>query len=89
MEIIHDKPERTFYVEVEGVRARLEYGLRDGVLEVLHTIVPGKIGGRGIAGALVSAAYDYAQSEHLRFKATCSYAQMWLKRYQEQHNTPL
>lgn len=81
MEVIHDKKEHVFYVDLDGVRAHLEYELGDGLFNVVHTIVPSAIGGRGVAGALVSAAYDYSRSECLRFVPTCSYAKAWLERY--------
>ena len=47
----------------------------------MHTIVPVGISGRGVAGALVSAAYDYSCAECLRFVPKCSYAKAWLERY--------
>ena len=81
MDIIHDKSSHHFYVEMEGERAYLEYALQNGELNILHTVVPSAIGGRGVAGALVSAAYDYARSECLCFVPTCSYAKAWLERY--------
>ena len=55
----------------------------DGALDVRHTIVPGEIGGRGIASALVKAAYDYALANELVPVATCSYAVKWLERHPE------
>ena len=61
----------------------LMYHVADGALDVRHTIVPGEIGGRGIASALVKAAYDYALANELVPVATCSYAVKWLERHPE------
>ena len=38
---------------------------------------------RGIASALVKAAYDYARCKCLKPVATCSYAVIWLQRHPE------
>ena len=48
-----------------------------------YTIVPSEIGGRGIASALVKAAYDFALENALKPIATCSYAVVWLQRHPE------
>ena len=51
--------------------------------DIRHTIVPEEIGGRGIASALVKAAYDYARCKCLKPVATCAYAVVWLQRHPE------
>lgn len=43
----------------------MSYDLVDGCLNIEHTIVPREIEGRGIAAALVKAAYDYALDHDL------------------------
>ena len=65
---------------VAGFPAYVESRREDNVLDVIHTIVPPALEGRGIASRLVGAAYDYAREEGLTFKATCSYAVAWLQR---------
>ena len=47
-------------------------------MDILHTYVPRPIRDRGIASALVEAAYRYAQEEDLSCQATCPYARAWL-----------
>lgn len=84
MEIIHDEKSRRFVTEEDGFSAYVEYQLTaDGGLDILHTIVPKEIGGRGIASALVKAAYDYAWDKGLKPVATCPYAVVWLQRHPE------
>lgn len=58
MNIEHFPEKKVFQTVVDGETARLMYHVADGALDVRHTIVPGEIGGRGIASALVKAAYD-------------------------------
>ena len=83
MEIKHEKDLCRFEVEVDGYKGYVDYKLVDGGLDIRHTIVPKEIGGRGIASALVKAAYDYARAEGLKPVATCSYAVTWLQRHPE------
>ena len=75
MEIVHDEAKKQFKVEVDGYTAHVAY--------IRHTIVPEEIGGRGIASALVKAAYDYARCKCLKPIATCAYAVVWLQRHPE------
>lgn len=83
MNIEHDKEKEIFSVVVDGVTAHVSYKLIDGGLDIRHTIVPDEIGGRGIASALVKAAYDYALENGYKPVATCSYAVVWLQRHPE------
>ena len=83
MNIEHFPEKKVFQTVVDGETARLMYHVADGALDVRHTIVPSEIGGRGIASALVKAAYDYALANELVPVATCSYAVKWLERHPE------
>lgn len=80
-EVKHDEAARRFYVETDGETGYAEYVVKDGALDVIHTIVPKAIGGRGIAAAVVEAAYRYARRAGLRPEATCPYAAVWLQRH--------
>ena len=76
----HDKALSQISVEIEGHIALVEYDLRDGMLDIVHTYVPKPLEGRGIASELVRAAYDYAREQDVKPVATCSYAATWLER---------
>ncbi|WP_455625516.1 GNAT family N-acetyltransferase [Parabacteroides sp.] len=80
--IVKHYPEKyRFEVEENGMTAYAQYRLREDALDIIHTIVPIPMEGRGVAAALVEAAYKYAKEEGLRPLATCSYAVAWLKRH--------
>lgn len=83
MEVKHDESRQEFYVELEGHRAHVSYKIHDEGLDIRHTIVPEAIGGKGIASALVQAAYDYGRCKGLKAIATCPYAVVWLQRHPE------
>ena len=76
--ITHQPEQKLFKTEVDGRTAFVEYRLLGDYLDIIHTIVPKPIEGRGIAAALVKAAYDFALANGMKQKATCSYAVRWL-----------
>lgn len=81
MEIQHDIEGKKFFTIIDGNEAHVEYQVTDGQLDIIHTIVPHPLEGKGIASALVKYAYDYALSEGMKPAATCSYAKVWLQRH--------
>ena len=83
MNILHNPEQRRFTLTQNGETAHVAYLIENGALDIRHTIVPEAIGGKGIASALVKAAYDYAVENHLTPVATCSYAVIWLQRHPE------
>ena len=58
LSIIHRPETNRFETVVDGVTAYVEYRKEDDSIDILHTIVPPAIEGRGIASRLVGAAYD-------------------------------
>lgn len=81
--ITHQPEQHLFRTEVDGRTAFVEYRLFDDYLDIIHTIVPPPIEGRGIAAALVKATYEYAKENGFKPKATCWYAARWLERHPE------
>lgn len=82
-EIIHQPERNLFKAEVDGNTAFVQYRLTEDSLDIIHTVVPRPVEGRGIAAALVKAAYEYARSHGMKPEATCSYAVKWLERHPE------
>lgn len=83
LDINHHPIPGRFSVEVDGETAYLDYEMDDGVMHITHTVVPEAIGGRGIAGQLVQAAFDHARSEGWKVKTVCEYAEAWAGRHPE------
>lgn len=82
-DVVHDPERNRFEVKEDGLTAYVEYEQTEDSLDILHTIVPGQLEGRGIASAMVRAAYDYARTHGLKPLATCSYAVAWLQKHPE------
>lgn len=83
MRIDHQPDRDRFATTIDGHEAELDYRREGDVLVITHTGVPAAIGGRGIAGALVQAAVEYARSAALRVRPACSYAANWMERHPE------
>ena len=83
LDVVHNAAASRFQTSVDGVLCVLEYSLREGVMTITHTGVPDAVGGRGIAGALATAAFDAARREHWRVVPACAYVEAWSKRHPE------
>ncbi|WP_206860882.1 GNAT family N-acetyltransferase [Lysobacter changpingensis] len=82
-EIAHDPASGVFSTNVDGEVALLEYRREGNRMEIMHTGVPDAIGGRGIAGQLVRAAFEYAKAQGWHVHPRCSYAAAWVERHPE------
>lgn len=83
MDIRHDRHAHRFETLVEGQRCELAYRLEDARMVITHTGVPEPVGGRGIAGELVRAAFEAARAEGWRVVPRCAYAAAWVRRHPE------
>ena len=79
--IQHDPAAHRFSTTVDGYDCELTYLLREGVMAIVHTGVPAPVGGRGIASALVAAAFETAQAHGWKVDPVCSYAAAWARRH--------
>jgi predicted GNAT family acetyltransferase len=81
--IQHDRAAHRFETQVDGAECELDYTLTAAVMTITHTGVPSEVGGRGIASALVQAAFEAARSEGWKVVPECSYAAVWIGRHPE------
>ena len=82
-DITHDRLTQRFTITVEGVLCVLEYRLHDTVMTITHTGVPEEVGGRGIAAALATTAFEAARAEGWKVVPACSYASAFIQRHPE------
>ena len=83
LDVVHNGAANRFETVVDGALCVLEYKLRDGVMTITHTGVPEAVAGRGIAGALATAAFETARKQHWRVVPACAYVEVWIKRHPE------
>jgi predicted GNAT family acetyltransferase len=79
--IIDNQQQQQLQLSIEGELAFLEYRLKDGVIYLMHTEVPERLGGRGIGTALAAAAFDYAKAHNLKIKVYCPFVKKYLDRH--------
>jgi predicted GNAT family acetyltransferase len=82
-DIRHQPGAHRFSTSLDGLEAELDYRLAGGVMTILHTGVPPQIVGRGVAGALVQAAFEHARAAGLKVDPRCSYSDHWLRKHPE------
>lgn len=83
IKIIHDSEASRLYADIEGERCLLDYQRSGATITITHTGVPAKLGGRGIAAALVGAAFELARAEGWKVIPACSYAEVFAGRHPE------
>jgi hypothetical protein len=72
-----------FEAFVDGELCRADYRLADGVMRLVHTEVPRRLEGRGLAGQLVQAALDHARANGLKVVPVCGYVRAYMRRHKE------
>ncbi|MEY4564321.1 MAG: hypothetical protein RLZZ618_3598 [Pseudomonadota bacterium] len=83
LDIRHDPDAQRFECTVDGLRCEADYRLANGVMAMTHTGVPRALEGRGIAAALVSAAFDCARAQGYKINPLCSYVALYMRRHPE------
>ncbi|MBL8329008.1 MAG: N-acetyltransferase [Rubrivivax sp.] len=88
MRVEHHRDASRFEAWVDGECCVCQYRLvaDQGLVLFTHTEVPPRLGGRGIAAALVGAAFDWVRSEGLKLRPLCSYVAVYLRRHPQQQD---
>ncbi|MDH3733284.1 MAG: N-acetyltransferase [Gemmatimonadota bacterium] len=81
---IHDNTEAgRWEIAAEGAIAWLSYAMGPSVLVLVHTEVPERLGGRGLAGRLARHAMEIARVGGLKVEPQCPFMIGWLDRHGE------
>ena len=70
-------------LEIEGSTAFIEHKLVRDKLFLIHTEVPPALEGKGVAGAIVQKALQYAKDNNYKIVPICPFVQSYLKRHKE------
>lgn len=84
VQVVDVPAEARFVVRIDGAEAELVYRVSGDRIFLIHTEVPGSLGGRGIGGQLVRAALRRAEAEHLTIVPWCPFARRWLKEHPDE-----
>jgi predicted GNAT family acetyltransferase len=79
--VVNDEASRRFVIAEGAMEAFLQYRTRADRLILVHTEVPPKLGGRGLAGELIRTAIDHAEAHRLTVVPLCPLARSWLMRH--------
>jgi predicted GNAT family acetyltransferase len=81
IDVVDNTSRMQFEAAVDGHTALLVYRRHGDHLVLVHTEVPEALEGRGVGGALVSAAVDHAAAHGLVVEPQCPFARSWLQRH--------
>jgi predicted GNAT family acetyltransferase len=79
--VVHNAAHHRFEAHLGTEIARADYRLEGPVMQLVHTEVPPRFRGRGIAGKVVAAALAYARERKLTVMPLCSYARAYMRRH--------
>ena len=82
---VADRPDQSrFEILADGeIAGFVDYRLRDGELELLHTETDRRFRGHGLAGRLVRSVLDSARARHLAVLPYCPFARRWIADHPE------
>lgn len=73
MEVIHDKMNHQFTMQVYGQTAVVDYELREGKMFLVYSEVPFNLRGQGIGKVLVEKTFEKLTEEGYEAVAICGY----------------
>lgn len=72
-----------FEIGDDDETAYLEYSLSGNILELIHTEVPEKLRGRGLASSLAETSLRWAREHNLRVDVVCPTVREYLESHPE------
>jgi hypothetical protein len=82
-DIIDNKAQHRFELDVEGHIAKSFYRLADGVITFEHTEVPPELGGKGVGSRLIKGALDQVRGSGLQVMAECQFVKGYIEKHPE------
>ncbi|MGX1012019.1 putative GNAT family acetyltransferase [Bradyrhizobium japonicum] len=82
-DVIDNKADHRFELEVEGHLATEHYKLDGNVITFEHTDVPKELGGKGVGSKLVQGALDQVRAAGLKLIPQCPFVKAWIEKHPE------
>lgn len=86
LEVRHNPQASRFEAFVDGELCRADYRMSGNVMHIVHTEVPYRLEGRGLAGQVVQAALDFARANGLKVVPVCGYVRAYVRRHKATHD---
>ena len=83
LSVTNNLNQQQFEVQADGELALLQYRFHDKLLWLMHTDVPKKLEGHGVASLLAHAALEWAKATNIKVKVICPFVAIYLKRHPE------
>lgn len=80
LEIVHDKENMRFTLDINGEIAKVDYSLSGSKMYLTHSEVPYNLRGKGIGKVLVEKTFEQLTKEGYKAVAVCSYIRAVAKR---------
>jgi predicted GNAT family acetyltransferase len=79
--IINNSDNFQFEIHLDGEIAYLSYRFYKNNIAFMHTFVPEKLSGKGLASALAVYAFGYAKSQNKLVMVYCPFVSKFIKRH--------
>lgn len=73
LEVVHEKEEDRFVMDIEGQQAVVDYRTRDGKLWLVHSEVPLNLRAQGLGKILVEKTFEKLTEEGYEAVAVCPF----------------
>ena len=83
LEVLHDPKVGRFKIEVEGLKAVLDYEMQGNAMIFTHTGVPRPLEGQGVGGRLAKTALEYARVNSHKVVPACEFMYVYIRRHPE------
>jgi hypothetical protein len=83
LEVQHDPKVGRFKIELEGLRAVLDYEMDGNAMVFTHTGVPRQLEGQGVGARLAKTGLEYARSHAHQVVPACAFMDVYVRRHPE------
>lgn len=86
MTVNHNPTNQQFITTRKGYMAELAYTRpEESVIDFAHTFVDEGLRGQGVADELARAGLDFARTENLKVKTSCTFMAKFVKRHHDEY----
>ena len=86
LDVRHNPAASRFEAYAEAELCRADYRMAGDVMRIVHTEVPHRLEGRGLAAQVVQAALDHARANGLKVAPVCGYVRAYMRRHRDTHD---
>ena len=81
--VTNNDKQQQFEISMDGELAVLQYRFYKNDIALMHTEVPEKLSGKGLASALAKYAFGWAKEHNKKVMVYCPFVASFLKRHPE------